>query len=201
MNMGSADTVNATSLMMAVVGISVGTALTSIPTIAAADVDGGKEEEERSPSTIDSDGDGLWDIEEDLNQNHRVDRGETDPNDPDTGGDGMADGEERDRGTDPAHNGLIDFPEPMVFDMVRGLGAEQGEIELNTLVLVPTSTSWAFVLPRHSPWSRSSAPRLRATSTERPTAAFSSTSRSAGRRTRASSSPPSRTSSGSATPI
>ncbi|MBW2405598.1 MAG: hypothetical protein JRF42_17865 [Deltaproteobacteria bacterium] len=59
----------------------------------------------------------------------------------DTDGDGTDDETERRIGTDPTHNGLIDFPEPMVFDMVRGLGAEQGEVELNTLVLVPTSAS------------------------------------------------------------
>lgn len=39
-----------------------------------------KEEDERTPSTIDSNGDGSWDIEEDLNQSNRVDHGETDPN-------------------------------------------------------------------------------------------------------------------------
>ena len=145
--MGSSDTGKPIWLLMATVGISVGTALTPIPKIAAADADDETEEDERTLSTIDSDGDGLWDIEEDLNENHRVDHGETDPNDPDTDGDGVTDGEERDRGTDPAHNGLIDLPEPMVFDMVRGLGAEQGEIEVNTLVLVPTSPAAAIWAP------------------------------------------------------
>lgn len=94
----------------------------------------------------DSDGDGLADVEEDVNQNGRRDHGETDPHVFDTDGDGTGDGEERRIGTDPAHNGLLDFPEPMVFDMVRGLGAEQGEVEINVLALVPTSpaaVNWA----------------------------------------------------------
>jgi len=95
---------------------------------------------------VDSDGDGLADVEEDVNQNGRRDHGETDPHVFDTDGDGTGDGEERSIGTDPAHNGLIDFPEPMVFDMVRGLGAEQGEVEMNVLALIPTSpaaVNWA----------------------------------------------------------
>lgn len=96
---------------------------------------------------VDSDGDGLADVVEDENHNGRRDHGETDPYNPDTDGDGTDDGKERRIGTDPAHNALIDFPEPMVFDMVRGLGSEQGEIEINTLVLVPTSPAEAFWAP------------------------------------------------------
>ena len=96
---------------------------------------------------LDSDGDGLLDSEEDKNGNGRRDRGETDPFVADTDGDGTDDGRERDKGTDPAHNGLIDIPEPMVFDMVRGLGAEQREIEANVLVLVPTSPAEAIWAP------------------------------------------------------
>jgi len=96
---------------------------------------------------LDSDHDGLADADEDSNHNHRVDHGETDPYARDTDGDGTDDGTERRTGTDPAHNGLIDFPEPMVFDMVRGLGAEQGEVEINTLVLVPTSPVAALWAP------------------------------------------------------
>lgn len=103
--------------------------------------------EDRDPWSIDTDGDGLLDGEEDVNRNRVRDHGETDPNEPDTDGDGTEDGEERRMGTDPAHNGLIDFPEPMVFDMVRGLGAEQGEVEVNTLVLVPTSPVAAIWAP------------------------------------------------------
>lgn len=96
---------------------------------------------------VDSDGDGLADVEEDVNRNGKRDHGETDPYVFDTDGDGTGDGEERSIGTDPAHNGVIDFPEPMVFDMVRGLGAEQGEIEANVLVLVPTSPAEAIWAP------------------------------------------------------
>ena len=105
--------------------------------------DSGDEPETR----VDSDGDGLADEDEDVNRNHRRDHGETDPYLADTDGDGMNDGEERHVGTDPAHNGRIDFPEPMVFDMVRGLGAEQGEVEVNTLVLVPTDPAAAIWAP------------------------------------------------------
>jgi len=101
----------------------------------------------QEPTSLDSDGDGLLDSEEDLNRNGKLDHGETDPYLADTDGDGTSDGREREIGTDPAHNGLIDFPEPMVFDMVRGLGAEKGEIELNTLVLVPTSPAQAIWAP------------------------------------------------------
>lgn len=101
----------------------------------------------QEPTNLDSDGDGLLDTEEDLNANGKLDHGETDPHVADTDGDGMTDGREREVGTDPAHNGVIDFPEPMVFDMVRGLGAEQGEIEANVLVLVPTSPAEAIWAP------------------------------------------------------
>lgn len=101
----------------------------------------------QEPTRLDSDGDGLLDSEEDLDGDGKLEHGETDPYAADTDGDGMSDGREREIGTDPAHNGLIDFPEPMVFDMVRGLGAEQGEVEVNTLVLVPTSPAEAVWAP------------------------------------------------------
>ena len=53
------------------------------------------------------------------------------PNSRDTDGDGADDGKERRTGTDPVCNGLIQFPEPMVFDMVRGLGAKKGEVDMS----------------------------------------------------------------------
>ena len=109
----------------------------------AAERDGDEDDD----AMVDSDGDGLFDSEEDVNGNGKRDHGETDPYVADTDGDGMDDGDERRIGTDPAHNGLIDFPEPMVFDMVRGLGAEQGEVEVNTLVLVPTNPAAAIWAP------------------------------------------------------
>ncbi len=56
-------------------------------------------------SGIDTDNDGLLDILEDINGNGVVDTGETDPNDPDTDGDGIEDGVEVDNSdgssTDP----------------------------------------------------------------------------------------------------
>jgi hypothetical protein len=48
---------------------------------------------------MDSDGDGLTDAEEDVNLNRVVDAGETDPNNPDTDGDGVRDGSDQCRGT------------------------------------------------------------------------------------------------------
>ncbi len=54
------------------------------------------------PVPGDSDGDGLLDIEEDVNGNGIVDPGETDPFDADTDDDGLLDGQEvRNTGTDP----------------------------------------------------------------------------------------------------
>ena len=49
----------------------------------------------------DSDGDGLMDVEEDVNGNGVVDEGETDPHNPDTDGDGMPDGWEVENNLDP----------------------------------------------------------------------------------------------------
>lgn len=73
----------------------------------------------------------------------------TDPFDRDSDRDGVADGvEDADQDgivgpdeTDPRRAGLFPgttphIPEPMVFDLVRGLGARRGELEVNTLGLV-----------------------------------------------------------------
>jgi len=49
----------------------------------------------------DEDGDGLLNAEEDLDMDGRVDDGETDPNDPDTDGDGLSDLVEMLSGSDP----------------------------------------------------------------------------------------------------
>jgi hypothetical protein len=95
----------------------------------------------------DADRDGVADATEDTNRNGRRDIGETDPRLADTDGDGTSDGREREQGTDPARNPLIDFPEPMLFDMVRGLGAERGELEANVLahaaLRAPGEVNWA----------------------------------------------------------
>ena len=48
---------------------------------------------------VDSDGDGLSDAAEDVNLNRVVDPGETDPENPDTDGDGILDGSDRCQGT------------------------------------------------------------------------------------------------------
>ena len=98
----------------------------------------------------DTDRDGIPDRVEDANQNGRVDPGETDPQRLDSDRDGVPDGVEdadRDGRVDPGESnprvpGLFPgsgphIPEPMLFDMVRGLGARAGEVEVNTLVTVP----------------------------------------------------------------
>lgn len=70
-----------------------------------------------SPVDADTDGDGLHDGAEDTNRDGEVSANETDPAVDDT----------------PAHPSL---PEPLLFDLVRGLGAHRGELEANTLVTV-----------------------------------------------------------------
>ncbi len=50
---------------------------------------------------VDSDGDGLLDADEDIDLDQLIDPGETDPNNPDTDGDGISDGDELDDGGDP----------------------------------------------------------------------------------------------------
>lgn len=69
----------------------------------------------------DTDADGVPDGVEDSNLDGRIDRdeGETDPSLP---------------GLFPGSHPHI--PEPLVFDLVRGLGAKRGELEANTLALV-----------------------------------------------------------------
>lgn len=68
------------------------------------------------PMRADSDGDGVPDGIEDRNQDGVVDPGESDP---------------RVHGLFPGQYPHI--PEPMVFDLVRGLGATKGELEANVL--------------------------------------------------------------------
>lgn len=87
-----------------------------------------------SPTTVDTDGDGLHDGDEDRNQNGRRDPGETSPLRADSDGDGTDDLAERVAGTNPARD--LAFPEPLIFDLVRGLEARRGELEVNTLVNV-----------------------------------------------------------------
>lgn len=71
------------------------------------------------PLFEDSDGDGIPDGVEDANQDGIVDEGESDPRVP---------------GLFPGSYPHI--PEPMVFDLVRALGAERGELEVNTLAIM-----------------------------------------------------------------
>jgi hypothetical protein len=71
-----------------------------------------------SPLRRDTDGDSIPDGEEDLNQDGVVDPGESDPRVP---------------GLFPGSTPHI--PEPLVFDLVRALGAKQHELEANTLLV------------------------------------------------------------------
>jgi hypothetical protein len=107
-----------------------------------SDGDGISDDIERATGTdfleADSDADGVPDGVEDRNRDGRVDASalETDPRRP---------------GLFPGNYPHI--PEPLVFDLVRGLGARKGELEANTLVLVRTNdgrvdwapeVEWAF---------------------------------------------------------
>ncbi len=117
---------------------------------------------ETSAHQADSDRDGIADGVEDRNRNGRVDRGETDPRNADSDGDHIPDGaEDRDRNgrwdpgetsptarctggrcrvledVDRPHRGPR-VPEPMLTDLVRNLGAAQGEFEANVLLVAPT---------------------------------------------------------------
>ncbi|MEZ4381343.1 MAG: hypothetical protein R3A79_08330 [Nannocystaceae bacterium] len=71
---------------------------------------------ERPPIAADADGDGVADEVEDADLDGRVDPGESDPRRP---------------GLWPGRAPHI--PEPLNFDLVRGLGARAGELEVNVL--------------------------------------------------------------------
>jgi hypothetical protein len=100
------------------------------------------------PPARDGDGDGIPDHIEDRDRDGRISTGETDPRRRDSDRDGVPDGvEDRDRDgrvdpgeSDPRVPGLFPgtgphIPEPLAFDMVRGLGARAGEVEMNALLL------------------------------------------------------------------
>ena len=101
-----------------------------------SDGDGLSDELERRTGTRplrgDTDRDGVPDGEEDANQDGHVDPGESDPRVP-----GLFPG------------GTPHLPEPMSFDLVRGLGARAGELETNVLITMRPrrgrwqSTTWA----------------------------------------------------------
>jgi hypothetical protein len=80
------------------------------------------------PLSADSDEDGVPDGVEDANQDGRVDEGESDPREP---------------GLFPGSTPNI--PEPLSFDLVRGLGAKRGELEVNMLfeAAVGQTPHWA----------------------------------------------------------
>ena len=120
---------------------------------------------EADPHKADTDGDGLLDGLEDLDRDGRLDVGETSATIADTDRDGINDGDERAAGHDPRvaerpasfvgastkdlsrgyrcgpkpdcaeHADDPEIPEPMVFDLVRGLGAKRGEFEVNALLM------------------------------------------------------------------
>ncbi|MBI4599559.1 hypothetical protein HY732_01410, partial [Candidatus Uhrbacteria bacterium] len=68
-----------------------------------SDNDGLPDNVDPNPNNPDTDGDGLLDGQEDRNRNGRVDHGETDPTNPDTDHDGLLDGQE-----DKNKNGIVD---------------------------------------------------------------------------------------------
>lgn len=81
------------------------------------------------PLQADTDEDGVLDGDEDLDRDGRVDVGESDPRVP---------------GLFPGSGPHI--PEPLAFDLVRGLGAHKGEFEVNDLALIDMrsgDTKWA----------------------------------------------------------
>lgn len=106
------------------------------PPARDSDADGLPDAVERatgtSPLDVDSDHDSVPDGDEDRDRDGRVDPGETDPRRP-----GLF------PGTAPH------LPEPMSFDLVRGLGAREGELEANVLVTLRPGrgglgrTTWA----------------------------------------------------------
>jgi hypothetical protein len=115
-------------------GLEMGVAQTSDPRCGGARLDRDPETT-TSPTNRDTDGDGLFDGEEDPNHNGRRDRGETNGRFADSDGDGTSDRVEQAARTNPNRNALNSFPEPMVYDLVRGLDADRGELEANVLVL------------------------------------------------------------------
>ncbi len=111
------------------------------------------DEGETDPKNPDTDGDLIADGVEDANKNGRRDAWESSPLLADTDRDHVPDGEE-----DTNRNGRLDVgetsavlpctrwgedgfcapavPEPMMVDLVRGLGARAGEVEANVLAVV-----------------------------------------------------------------
>lgn len=89
-----------------------------------------------SPMSADSDGDGLADGVEDANRDGRRDAGESSPRRKDTDRDMASDTMERAAGTHPDRNAYNTVPEPMIYDLVRGLDAEAGELEANALIMI-----------------------------------------------------------------
>lgn len=79
------------------------------------------------PFDADTDGDGVPDGVEDANRDGRQDSGERDPR------------------TAGLHHTSAHLPEPMVFDLVRGLGAREGELETNVLLVTEVRDGQASV--------------------------------------------------------
>ena len=88
-----------------------------------------EERTDTSPFDADSDDDGVPDGVEDSNRDGVVDPGETDPRRP-----GLFPGSE-------PH-----IPEPLFFDLVRGLGARKDELEVNVLLGLTRTSDRRFAL-------------------------------------------------------
>jgi hypothetical protein len=98
-----------------------------------------------SPMNADSDGDGLADGVEDANRDGRRDAGESSPRRKDTDRDMASDAMERAAGTHPDRNAFTTVPEPMIYDLVRGLDAEAGELEANALIRIAPDRRGAHI--------------------------------------------------------
>jgi len=112
--------------------------------------DGRRTQGETSARNADSDGDGIPDGLEDQNQNGRVDAGETDPRRRCSGAPGGVCGNRED--VDGIARGPR-IPEPMVVDLVRGLGARRGEFEINALAVSRrTAQGWQLAWAPEVEW-------------------------------------------------
>ena len=115
-----------------------------------ANQDGRRNVGETSARHHDTDGDGVPDGIEDANQNGRVDPGESDPRRRCSGPAEALCGNRGD--VDGAERGPR-IPEPMVVDLVRGLGARRHELEVNALAVTRrTAQGWQLAWSPEVEW-------------------------------------------------
>lgn len=130
-------------------GLVLSLALSTSPAVGAAPEPPAQQEPVPVYGPVAPPGDAHRDSDRDGLSDEIERRTDTDPYDSDTDADGVRDGDEdRNRDgrvarheTDPRRPGLFPgvsphIPEPLVFDLVRGLEARRGELEVNTLAVV-----------------------------------------------------------------